>query len=208
MSFAVHHIDGVDAQGHMTTVTHCLEPNSVILAPGYDAMKEDPSIYKTIDLCGYSAPRHFPGMQLPVPGTQVQQVPPPSRSPAPAPGPVIPDHLIAVMQSMHDEQVRFLRPLGKNPCEHFRERNDERILNNLGPDVVICPFCGRKCRNNQKLKSHCKRHHCRSAALKCKTCGKAFGDAYALKVHMRLHSDAGRVYKCHVCNKTYITIKA
>ena len=106
---------------------------------------------------------------------------------------------------MHDEQVRFLRPLDRNPCEHFRDRNDERILNNLGPDVVVCPFCGRKCRNNQKLKSHRKRHHCRSAALKCKTCGKAFGDAYALKVHMRLHSDTGRVYKCHVCNKTYIT---
>ena len=191
-----------------TTVTRSLEPDSITLAPGYDAIKEDPDIYKTTDFCGYSAPRHFPEMALPIQGVPVQQQQQPSsggRSPASAPGPVVPHQPIEVMQTMHDEQVRFLKSLGRNPCEHFRERNDERILNNLGTDVVVCPFCGRKCRNNQKLKSHCKRHHCRSAALKCKSCGKAFGDAYALKVHMRLHSNTGLIYKCHLCNMAYIT---
>ena len=38
------------------------------LARGYDAMKEDPNIYKTLDFCGYSASKHFPDIQLPVPG--------------------------------------------------------------------------------------------------------------------------------------------
>ena len=35
----------------------------------HEAMKEEPDIYKTLDLCGYAAPRQFPDMQLPVPGT-------------------------------------------------------------------------------------------------------------------------------------------
>ena len=65
MSFSVCCIDGVGDQDHLTTVTHCLQvPDSVTLTPGYDAMKEDPDIYKTTDLCGYAAPRQFPGMQL------------------------------------------------------------------------------------------------------------------------------------------------
>ena len=206
MSFAVHCIDGVDAQGHVTTVTHYPVPDSMTLAPGYAAMQEDPNIYKTTDLCGYVVPRQFPGMQLPVPGAPApaQQASPP-RSPFPAPGLVIPDHLIDVMQSMHDEQVRFLKPLGRDPCAQFREKDEERILNNLHLDVVVCLFCGRRCKNHQKLKSDCKWHHCKSVAVKCKSCNKVFGDAYALKVHMRLHSDARRVYKCHVCNKSYIT---
>ena len=135
----------------VTTVTHSLEPDSVTLVPGYDAMKEDPGIYKTTDFCGYSAPRQFPEMILPVPGVpmqQQQQSPPSSRSPAPTPGPTVPDQLIEVMQNIHDEEVRFLSPLGRNPCDHFRERYDERILNNLGPDVVVCPFCSQIFRNN------------------------------------------------------------
>ena len=106
-------MDGVDDQGHVITVTHSLEPDSITLAPGYDTMKEDPDIYKTTDFCGYSAPRHFPEMALPIPGVPVQQQQQPSsdgRSPAPAPGLVVPDQLIEVMQNMHDEQVRFLRP--------------------------------------------------------------------------------------------------
>ena len=44
MSFSVCQIDGVDARGNVTTVTHCLSPDSVTLAQGYDAMKEDPNI--------------------------------------------------------------------------------------------------------------------------------------------------------------------
>ena len=208
LSFAVHCIDGVDDQGHVITVTHSLVPDSVTLAPGYDAMREDPDIYKTMDFCGYTAARQFPDMALLMsPAQQQPQQQPPSDSiPVPAPRPTVPDQLIEVMQNMHDEQVRFLRPLGRNPCDHFRERNDERILNNLGPDVVVCPFCSRKCRNNQKLKSHCKRHHCKSVALKCKSCGKSFGEAYALKVYMRLHSATRRVYKYYVCNKSHITM--
>ena len=67
MSFSVHRIDGVDDKGNVTTVTHSLSPDSMTLARGYDAMKEDPNIYKTLDLCGYAAPRQFPDMQLPVP---------------------------------------------------------------------------------------------------------------------------------------------
>ena len=108
-------MDGVDDQGHVITVTDSLEPDSMTLAPGYDAMREDPDIYKTTDFCRYSAPRHFPEMALPLPGVPEQQQQQPSsggRSPAPAPGPVVPDQLKEVMQNMHDEQVRFLRPLG------------------------------------------------------------------------------------------------
>ena len=115
-------MDGVDDQGHVITVTHSLELDSITLAPSYDAIKY-PDIYKTTDFCGYSAPRHFPEMALPVPGVpmqQQQQPPSCSRSPAPTPGPIVPDQLIEVMQNMHDEQVRFLRPLGRNPCDHFR----------------------------------------------------------------------------------------
>ena len=124
---SVHRMDWVDDQGHVITDTQSLDPDSITLTPGYDAMKEDP------DITSY--------------------------------GPIVPDQLIEIMQNMHDEQVRFLRPLGRNPCDHFRERNDERILNNLDPNVIGCPFCGRKCQNNKKLRSHYKRHRCRSAAL-------------------------------------------
>ena len=49
MSFSVRCIDGVDAVGNVTTVTNCLSPDSVTLARGYDAMKEDPSIYRSLD---------------------------------------------------------------------------------------------------------------------------------------------------------------
>ena len=85
-------------------VTHSLVLDSVTLALGYDAMKEDPEIYKTADLCGYTAPRQFPGMHLPVSGaTTPTKQSSPSRFPAP--GQFIPEHLIAVMQCMHDEQV-------------------------------------------------------------------------------------------------------
>ena len=56
-------------------------------------MQEDLDIYKTIDFCGYSAPRQFPEMQLPVPGAQVPA--PPSSTPTPRQ--FIPDHLITVM---------------------------------------------------------------------------------------------------------------
>ena len=49
-------MDGVDDQGHVITDTQSLDPDSITLAPGYDAMK-DPDIYKTTDLSGYSAPR-------------------------------------------------------------------------------------------------------------------------------------------------------
>ena len=164
-------------------------------------MQEDPNIYKTIDFCGYSAPRQFPEMQLPVPSAQVP-APPSSTS---TPRKFIPDHLITVMQHMHDEQVRFLKPLGRDPCARFREKDEERILNALGPDVVVCPFCNRRCRSHQKLVSHCKRHNCKSLALKCSSCNKVFGDSYALKIHMRLHSSTGRVHKCHVYNKAYLT---
>ena len=203
--FSVHHVDGVDGQGHITRVTHCLVPDSVTLAPGYDTM-QDPNIYKTTDLCGYVAPRQFPDMQLPVPGTPAppRQASPP-RSPIPAPGQFIPDHLTAVMQCTHDEQVQFLKPLGRDPCTHFREKDEERILNSLGPDVVICPFCNRKYKSHQKLRSHCKQHHCKLLALKCNSCDKLFDYAYALKVHLQLHSSTRRrIHKCHLCNKSYI----
>ena len=121
MSFSVRCIDGVDAAGNVTTVTHCLSPDSVILACGYDAMKEDPSIYKTLDLCGYSAPRQFPDMQLPVPGapSSTQQ-----SSTTSTPCQFIPEHLITVIQGMHDEHVHFLKPLGRDPCSYFKEKDE------------------------------------------------------------------------------------
>ena len=185
-------------------VTHSLSPDSVTLAHGYDAMKEDPEIYKTVNLCGYSAPRQFPRMQLPVSGAPAPtRQSSPSRSPTP--GQFIPEHLLAIMQRMHDEQVRFLKPLGRDQCAHFKEKDEERILNTLGPDVVVCPFCNRRFRSHQKLVSHCKKHHCKSLALKCNSCNKIFGDAYALKVHLQLHLSTGRAHKCDVCNKAYIT---
>ena len=110
MSFSVRRIDGVDNNGNVTTVTHSLSPDSVTLARGYDAMKENPNIYKTLDLCGYSAPRQFPEMQLPVPGALA---PAQQSSTTSTPGQFIPEHLITVMQCMHDEHVRFLKPLGR-----------------------------------------------------------------------------------------------
>ena len=67
-SFPVHRIDGVDSSGQVTTVTYSLSPDSVTIARGYDAMREDPNIYKTLDFCGYLASKHFPDMHLPVPG--------------------------------------------------------------------------------------------------------------------------------------------
>ena len=60
-------IDGVDSEGQVMTVTYSLSPDSVTLARGYNAVKEDPNIYKTVDFCRYSASKHFPDMQLPVP---------------------------------------------------------------------------------------------------------------------------------------------
>ena len=195
-------IDGVDAAGNIPTVTDCLSPDSVTLARGYDAMKEDPSIYKSLEFCGYLVPRQFPYMQLPVPGapSSAQQ-----SSTASTPCQFVPEHLITVIQGMHDEHVHFLKSLGRDPCSYFKEKDEVRILRALGPDVVVCPFCSRKCRNHQKLVSHCKRHHCKSLALKCTSCTKVFGDSYALKIHMRLHSSSERVNKCHICGRAYLT---
>ena len=200
-SFPVRRIDGVDSSGHVTTVTYCLSPDSVTLACGYDAMREDPNIYKTLDFCGYSASRHFPDMQLPVPGA-------PSVSDSaqqPTQRQFVPEHLISVIQGMHDEHVHFLKPLGRDPCSYFKEKDEACILRALGPDVVVCPFCSRKCRSHQKLVSHCKRHHCQSLVLKCTSCNKVFGDSYALKIHMMLHSSSERVNKCNICGKAYLT---
>ena len=92
------------------------------LAHGYDAMKEDPNIYKTLDLCGYAAPRQFPDMQLPVPGTPT---PAQQSSTTSTPGQFVPEHLITVMQRMHDEHVHFLKPLGRDPCAYFKEKDEE-----------------------------------------------------------------------------------
>ena len=85
-------------------------------------MKEDPDIYKTLDLCGYSAPRQFPEMQLPIPGAPV---PAQQSSTTSTPGQFIPEHLITVMQRMHDEHVCFLKPLGRDPCAYFKEKDEE-----------------------------------------------------------------------------------
>ena len=178
-----------------------LSPDSVTITRGYDAMREDPNIYKTLDFCGYSASRHFPDMQLPVPGA-------PSVSDSAqqsAQCQFVHEHLISVIQGMHDEHVCFLKPLGRDPCSYFKEKDEAHILRALGPDVVVCPFCSRKCRSHQKLVSHCKRRHCQSLALKCTSCNKVFGDSYALKIHMRLHSSSERVNKCNICGKAYLT---
>ena len=183
------------------TVTYCLSPDSVTIARGYGAMREDPNIYKTLDFCGYSASRHFPDMQLPVPGA-------PSVSDSAqqsAQHQFVPEHLISVIQGMHNEHVHFLKPLGRDPCSYFKEKDEARILRALGPDVVVCPFCSRKCRSHQKLVSHCKRRHCQSLALKCTSCNKVFGDSYALKIHMRLHSSSERVNKYNICGKADLT---
>ena len=66
--FSVRRVDGADAAGQVMTVTYSLSPDSMTTACGYDAMREDPDIYKTLDFCGYLASRYFPDMQLPVPG--------------------------------------------------------------------------------------------------------------------------------------------
>ena len=198
MSFSVRRVDGVDSAGHVTTVTYCLSLDSVTIARGYDAMREDPNIYKTLDFCGYSASRHFPDMQLPVPGA-------PSVSDSAqqsAQCQFVPEHLISVIQGMHNEHVHFLKPLGRDPCSYFKEKDEACILRALGPDVVVSPFCSRKCRSHQKLVSHCKRRHCQSLALKCTSCNKVFGDSYALKIHMRLHSSSERVNVTSVARHT------
>ena len=48
MSFSVCRVDGVDSAGHVTTVTYSLSPDSMTTARGYDTMREDPNIYKTL----------------------------------------------------------------------------------------------------------------------------------------------------------------
>ena len=201
VSFSVHRVDSVDSAGHVTTVIYSLSPDSMTTARGYDALREDPDIYKTLDFCGYSASRYFPDMQLPVPGApsvsdSVQQS---------TQCQFVPEHLISAIQGMHNEHVHFLKPMGRDPCSYFKEKDEARILRALGPNVVICPFCNRKCRSHQKLVSHCKRRHCQSLALKCTSCNKIFGDSYALKIHMRLHSSSERVHKCNICGKAYLT---
>ena len=77
------------------------------LARGYDTMKEDPNIYKTLGFCGYSASKHFPDMQLPVPGAP--HVSDSSQQPATTSTQCqfVPEHLISVIQGMHDEHVTF-----------------------------------------------------------------------------------------------------
>ena len=87
----------MDSEGNVTTVTHSLMPDSITIARGYNPMLEDPAIYKTTDFCGYSTSQQFPEMQLPTPGTQA---PAPSASTSHS---FVPDHLISVVQSMHDE---------------------------------------------------------------------------------------------------------
>ena len=201
----MHRVDGVDSSGNVTTVTYCLSPDSVTLARSYNAMKEDPSIYKTLDFCGYSASKQFPDMHLPVPGAPSVSDSTQQSSTASTQCQFIPEHLITVIQGMHDEHVHFLKLLGRDPCSYFKEKDEARILRALGPDVVVCPFCSRKCRTHQKLVSHCKRCHCQSLALKCTSCTKVFGDPYALKVHMRLHSSSERANKCHICGRAYLT---
>ena len=133
MSFSVCRVDGVDSAGHVMTVTYCLSPDLVTIARGYDAMREDPNIYKTLDFCEYSALRYFPDMQLPVPGV-------PSVSDSAQQSvqyQFVPEHLISVIQGMHDEHVRFLKPLGRDPCSYFKEKDEARILRALGPNVVV-----------------------------------------------------------------------
>ena len=201
MSFSVRHIDGVDSSGQVTTVTYSLSLDPVTLARGYDAMKEDPNIYKTLDFCGYLVLKHFPDMQLPVPGTSSVS----DSAQQPTQCQFIPEHLISVIQGMHNEHVHFLKPLGRDSCSYFKEKDKARILRALGPDVVVCPFCSRKCRSHQKLVSHCKRRHCQSLALKCTSFTKVFEDPYTLKIHMRLHSSSERVNKCNICGKAYLT---
>ena len=155
-SFPVHRIDGVDSSGQVMTVTYSLSLDSVTLACGYDAMREDPNIYKTLDFCGYSVSKYFLDMQLPVPGASSVS----DSAQQPTQCQFIPEHLISVIQGMHDEHVCFLKPLGRDPCSYFKEKDEARILRALGPDVIVCPFCSRKCRSHQKLVSYCKRHHC------------------------------------------------
>ena len=97
MSFSVRHVDGVDASGNVMTVTYCLSPDLVTLARGYDAMKEDPSIYKTLDFCGYSAPKQFPDMQLPVPGAPSARSSTQQPSTASTQCQFVPEHQVCMM---------------------------------------------------------------------------------------------------------------
>ena len=116
----MHRVDGVDSSGNFMTVTYCLSLDSVTLAHGYDAMKEDPDIYKTLDFCGYSASKHFPDMQLPVPGASSVTDSTQQSSTASTQCQLVPEHLISVIQGMHDEHVHFLKPLGKGSLLLFQ----------------------------------------------------------------------------------------
>ena len=121
MSFSVHCIDGVDDNGNVTTITRSLSPDSVTLARGYDAMKEDPNIYKTLDFEGIQHPGNFLicsclslvlQFQLSSLLPLLLQV---SSSLS----------ISSVMQHMHDEHVGFLEPLGRDPCAYFKEKDEE-----------------------------------------------------------------------------------
>ena len=132
ISFPVHRVDGVDSSGNVMTVTYCLSLDSVTLGRGYDAMKEDPNIYKTLDFCGYLASRHFPDMQLPVPGASSVTDSAQQSSTASTQCQFVPEHLISVIQGMLDEHVHFLKPLGRDPCSYFKEKDEAGILRLLG----------------------------------------------------------------------------
>ena len=87
-------------------------------------------------------------MQLPVPGAPSVSD---TAQPSAQQGQFVPEHLISVNSRHARRACAFSEASGEGSCSYFKEKDETRILRALGPDVVVCPFCNRKCRSHHKL---------------------------------------------------------
>ena len=140
-------------------------------------------------------PRHqCPEIQLPIP-----QAGPLSQPPQPS----VNEELMRGLQATHDFTVDMLHTQGVNPCQVYQEKDASTILANIRPQQVSCSFCNRVCKTTQKLKSHVRSHHLKTAAYKCPVCDRSCGDPYSLSQHKKTHLEASRKYLCAICCKGF-----
>ena len=121
------------------------------------------------------------------------------------PEPSVNEEVLKGLQSTHDASVNMLCTQGIDTCQVYKEKDVSTILAYIRPKEVKCSFCGRICKNTQKLKAYIRSHHLRSATYKCPVCNKGSGDPYALNQHKKSHEKDGKKYLCAVCGKGFVT---
>ena len=131
-------------------------------------MREDPNIYKTLDFCGYSASRHFPNMQLPVPGA-------PSVSDS-AQQPTQHQFIKAYLTKSKLNEHSKVHTIGRLPCEHcnklFAQSKTLSVHKKTcskcpGADNLTkeekkphkCPHCTKRYTHVSDVVRHCKSKH-------------------------------------------------